>query len=553
MGSLHDDALVEQDTTQQTVMFLEELQRKLDRGHPLREYVDIARGACPSQDGFDFALGASGSARVHTVEEVTALEKLKLKPVEQLTERDIAKLHHMAKSHTRVQFIMYHQWHDTATEYFNLEALRAVQQRSSTVRCLAAPLGYPSMWSAVQNPAAAVVLATVYPGSAAANGGHTVHASMTATGTRGHGHGGGSDDIDLLLDTSSGNGNGGAGAPPPPDLPPEVPAAPGGIPALTAPASSPSWADRRYHYAVHWQPIVCRIGALMLTALSLILMWSEVVFVMPIDLSPIGAIVASVNDSVFLTQLFTLVPVAYISSCSFFTIFRVRIGQKYFMHPNKRTDVVSMLHNAAFALLLAPPMARNFFKMLRIDNSALNVAIGKPAADIVPAIDFFITYFPVIICLLSAVIFFNCFARLLKWLHIPHFNYSGSSDDDTQITGRAQIARERRLRFGARAPSVQDAFNGITHATEDQPVERGPTKWDLRRAELAAGIYIPGGQRRDAPGAASAGSAGSSAASASSYGRSTATGGRAPGGTNGRGSARLGGYSDLNDNHGIEL
>lgn len=63
-------------------------------------------------------------------------------------------------------------------------------------------------------------------------------------------------------------------------------------------------------------------------------------------------------------------PVAYIASCAYWSLFKLKLFTFYRLIPHQLTDPSSILFSGAYLCRLAAPLAYNFLLMGRIDSSA---------------------------------------------------------------------------------------------------------------------------------------------------------------------------------------
>lgn len=83
-----------------------------------------------------------------------------------------------------------------------------------------------------------------------------------------------------------------------------------------------------------WNRKISRLFGVVAACLSLILFWSEITLMAPIDLSPFSHLIRyciSVPLPVAV-QIFSLIPLGYLTACSSFGLWRLRLSKYYHMH-----------------------------------------------------------------------------------------------------------------------------------------------------------------------------------------------------------------------------
>ena len=91
------------------------------------------------------------------------------------------------------------------------------------------------------------------------------------------------------------------------------------------------------------------IGAIVLATLSVLIIWCEVVFsVSQVRLSVFALLVYHLHafGNYFAVEAISIGIVAYLSVCAYFTVFKVRIFNLYYLAPRHSTDEYSLLFSA---------------------------------------------------------------------------------------------------------------------------------------------------------------------------------------------------------------
>lgn len=192
---------------------------------------------------------------------------------------------------------------------------------------------------------------------------------------------------------------------------------------------------------------ILRVSAIFSIFLSVLLIWME--FFLPFDFnaSPLGAIIKSdaVRESPLALQLFSIVPITYLSICTYFPLFNMRLNKFYYIGP-RRTSENSLLFNATFMLRSATPLAYNFLMLLKIDETSLIKFIG--VIEVIPFFGgSFNTVFPWFIFVISLMTLLNVWGIIGRMLNMERFQYitttHGSEEAHQEM--REAIAEGKRL------------------------------------------------------------------------------------------------------------
>ncbi|ETO31362.1 hypothetical protein RFI_05758 [Reticulomyxa filosa] len=164
-----------------------------------------------------------------------------------------------------------------------------------------------------------------------------------------------------------------------------------------------------YTYIV---PILQKIFAVFLGLLSLAIIWSEIALAFNVNFS-IFAIVANHTSNNIGKLIFGSMMFAYASTCSLFSLWRLRLGQLYHMHSHHLTDESSLLSNAAFCTRLMYSLGFNFILVSNASNRSsysklftqMNrlPLLGNPVN----------TFLPFLIFLFCLTTWFNLYGKVL--------------------------------------------------------------------------------------------------------------------------------------------
>ncbi len=203
------------------------------------------------------------------------------------------------------------------------------------------------------------------------------------------------------------------------------------------------------HWSLSWRPLVLRLLACVATVMSGLTIWSQITISAPF-LSLWAIAYSSARDSDDATQAVTILPLAYLASCAFFSMFRLKLMDYYVMDPKRRTGEVSLLFNGTYLLRIFAPIGANFVQMVNANDTAFQRVIGS--MDVVPFFGgAFTTYLPIGISIFCLCTYFHVYGRVLRFIGIDTFSY-GSNDEDKLREGR-KLVKAASLAAG---PSLEE-------------------------------------------------------------------------------------------------
>jgi len=206
------------------------------------------------------------------------------------------------------------------------------------------------------------------------------------------------------------------------------------------------------------KPILLKVAAGLAVAMSALIIWSEVTFfsIRP-TLSVFAAIVKAAADShnYVVIESVSFITVFYLCLCTYFTIFKVRVLNYYYLAKNHHSDEYTLLFSGALLCRLTPPLCLNFLSIIHMDSHVIQSTIMETAytqvmghMDVVSIVsDYFNIYFPIALLALTLATYFSLGARFLSGLGFQQF-----LTQDSELTldlveeGKEHIKRERRRR-----------------------------------------------------------------------------------------------------------
>ncbi|XP_014675164.1 PREDICTED: LMBR1 domain-containing protein 2-like [Priapulus caudatus] len=206
------------------------------------------------------------------------------------------------------------------------------------------------------------------------------------------------------------------------------------------------------------KPWVLRVLAVALALFSAVVVWSEVTF---FNKDPVLSLfaqfihLAARHYNYFQIEVISCLTIAFLSTCTYYTVFKVRVLNYYYLAPFHQTDEYSLLFSGMFLCRLTPPLCLNFLGLIHLDShvtkdhelveTSYTQIMGH--MDVISIVsDGFNIYFPMAIVLLCAATYFHLGSRCLHFLGFDQF--IGDDDITQEIVdeGRELVKREKRKR-----------------------------------------------------------------------------------------------------------
>ncbi|XP_050033222.1 G-protein coupled receptor-associated protein LMBRD2B isoform X1 [Dermacentor andersoni] len=241
---------------------------------------------------------------------------------------------------------------------------------------------------------------------------------------------------------------------------------------LRSPTLLGSWCGPTVEW--YW---LCRVRSVCLRALSLLLgvwsvvvVWSEMTFFIRSPMVSLFGLfhrAAERRHDYLAIELMSIVTLGYLCVCAYYTVFRVRVLNYYYLAPHHLTDAYSLVFAGMLLCRLTPPLCLNFLGLLHLDTHVSSEAHRVETAyteimghlDLIPIVARgFNLYFPTLICVLCLATWWHLGSRLLHCLGFEQFITDDELTGDLVNEGRDLIKRERGRRQRAadqrRRPAV---------------------------------------------------------------------------------------------------
>ncbi|XP_069740640.1 G-protein coupled receptor-associated protein LMBRD2B isoform X2 [Narcine bancroftii] len=210
-----------------------------------------------------------------------------------------------------------------------------------------------------------------------------------------------------------------------------------------------------------WECVVrgwCYRGlALLLAAFTVVVVWSECTFFSTSPVLSLFAIFIRLAESTYNylhIQSACFISISFLSCCTYWTVFRIRVFNYYHLAAHQHTDAYSLLFSGMLFCRLTPPLCLNFLGLMHMDTAISHQAREQTAytsimgsMKVVSFIaDGFYIYYPMLVLLLCIATYFSLGTRCLNLLGFQQFMGDSEMTSDLVDEGKELLKREKRKR-----------------------------------------------------------------------------------------------------------
>ncbi|XP_077353985.1 G-protein coupled receptor-associated protein LMBRD2B [Festucalex cinctus] len=230
------------------------------------------------------------------------------------------------------------------------------------------------------------------------------------------------------------------------------------------PARAPGWFGRYvYTPAAEWywecalKRVFYRALSVWLALLSVAVVWSECTFFSTKPVLSLFAVfiqLAERDYNYLYIQVACFITIFFLCTCVYWTVFRIRVFNFYYLAPHHQTDAYSLQFSGMLFCRLTPPLCLNFLGLVHMDaaishqhreQTAYTSIMGSMRVLSFVADGFYI-YYPMLIVILCIATYFSLGTRLLNLLGFQQFMGDSELTSDLVDEGKELIRREKRKR-----------------------------------------------------------------------------------------------------------
>lgn len=196
--------------------------------------------------------------------------------------------------------------------------------------------------------------------------------------------------------------------------------------------------------------------SILMTILTFMVIWSEMTFFNKKPVLSLFAIFLNTSRETynyFSIEIVGLMVIAYLCFCAYYTLFKMRVFNYYYLAPNHQTNEYSLIFSGMLLCRLTSPLCYNFLGLVHLDSHITkdtNIIETQFTSimghmDVISVIsDGFNIYFPMLIFLLCLATFFNLGQHTLHFFGFEQF--IGDTDLTIELIddGKNLVGRERR-------------------------------------------------------------------------------------------------------------
>ncbi|XP_043199835.1 LMBR1 domain-containing protein 2 homolog [Amphibalanus amphitrite] len=257
------------------------------------------------------------------------------------------------------------------------------------------------------------------------------------------------------------------------------------------------WKCRLRGYALRCLSVVCAITSFMVV-------WSELTFFNKSPTLSLFAVfinAAKSNYDYLAIEVISSLTIAYLCVCTYYTIFKIRVLNFYYLAPNHQTDQHSLIFSGMLLCRLTPPLCLNFLGMIHMDSHIIKDRVDETAytkimghMDVLAILsEGFNIYFPMCVLAFCLATWFSLGARLLSFLGFQQFLDQDEITTDLTDEGRELVRREHRRRQRQSGAETRPAPR-----TDSAPTGGGGGGWGsqayraaVQRAEQRMRSFLP--------------------------------------------------------------
>ncbi|QDZ21763.1 LMBR1-like membrane protein [Chloropicon primus] len=147
------------------------------------------------------------------------------------------------------------------------------------------------------------------------------------------------------------------------------------------------------------------------------------------DLSMVSLLVRVCNENIVGTYVSVLVFLLYFCSCTYHSLFKMKIFSYYYLVP-EYTDSYSLLLNASMLARFTAPLCYNFITLTKLKHTALTDSALAPMGQVPFFGRDFNVYYPIMGCFFYFAVAFNLWGTVIKAFRWVTFSSSLNFEDD---------------------------------------------------------------------------------------------------------------------------
>ncbi|XP_027205526.2 G-protein coupled receptor-associated protein LMBRD2B [Dermatophagoides pteronyssinus] len=203
---------------------------------------------------------------------------------------------------------------------------------------------------------------------------------------------------------------------------------------------------------------------------SISIVWSEFTFsIKSIPISIFALIINLIDYNYFWIELFSMLSIAYLSCCCYYTIFKIRIFNYYYLSKHQQTDEYSLIFSGMLLCRLASPLCLNFLSLIHFDSHVSTESIEEETSftqimghlDTISYIsDYIFIYLPLFMSVFCVAILFKLDMKLFSYFGFGQYSLFDEISQEYLLEGEKLVKREQRKQRSSMATGSSSNVSG---------------------------------------------------------------------------------------------
>ncbi|KAF7488421.1 LMBR1 domain-containing protein 2 [Sarcoptes scabiei] len=211
---------------------------------------------------------------------------------------------------------------------------------------------------------------------------------------------------------------------------------------------------------------------------SIIIVWSEFTFsIKTLPISIFSLIIKILRYDYFWIEIFSMLSIAYLACCCFYTIFKIRIFNYYYLAKHHQTDEYSLIFSGMLLCRLASPLCLNFLSLIHFDSHVLSESIEEETSfteimghmDIISFIsDYGFIYLPFIMSIFCVATLFKIDSKIVSYFGYEQYSLFDEISQELVREGEKLVKRESRKKISATMNTSLSSIHASRMGKRDQ-------------------------------------------------------------------------------------
>ncbi|KAM3130152.1 hypothetical protein pb186bvf_017755 [Paramecium bursaria] len=199
-----------------------------------------------------------------------------------------------------------------------------------------------------------------------------------------------------------------------------------------------------YKWNTKYRALYLKAMSIIFFTFSLIIILGEISIFTKYDWNLIAHIMSK-EYSFWTIQILTLIPLMYMSFCTFYGLFRINFAGMYGFYKHQQTDAPSLMFGSMNLSRVSFPLAFNFLQLAQVTKTPFTQVLGD--MDVVPVLGMSFSYcLPILLILASLFNFFEIYEKILIAFGMPDNEGTKDQFEVREEQGKKLLSRARTLK-----------------------------------------------------------------------------------------------------------